>query len=74
MAPITVHAEKSMPILVYHSIDEYTGQGSKELYVTPIQFEKQMTYLRDHGFTLLTFERWPERKQVEEVKNIINLV
>jgi peptidoglycan/xylan/chitin deacetylase (PgdA/CDA1 family) len=53
-------AEKKVPILVYHSIAEYNGHGSKELYVTPENFEKQMAFLRDHGYTLLTFERWQE--------------
>ena len=54
------YAEKKVPILVYHSIAEYNGHGSKELYVTPGNFEKQMAFLRDHGYTLLTFERWKE--------------
>ncbi|GHH97754.1 hypothetical protein AM1BK_12970 [Neobacillus kokaensis] len=52
---------------MYHSIDEYKGTGaSKELYVTPENFEKQMTYLRDQGFTLLTFERWEDSKKVNK--------
>ncbi|MFF2450146.1 polysaccharide deacetylase family protein [Neobacillus sp. NPDC058068] len=64
--PEKVSAADPVPILIYHSIDEYNGHGSKELYVTPENFEKQMTYLRDHGFTLLTFERWQERKRVNK--------
>jgi peptidoglycan/xylan/chitin deacetylase (PgdA/CDA1 family) len=59
-----VSAQQKIPILVYHSIAEYTGTGSKELYVSPGNFERQMKYLKDHGFTLLTFERWQERKKV----------
>lgn len=55
-----VSAAKKVPILIYHSIDEFHDHGSKELYVTPENFEDQMKYLRDHGFTLLTFERWNE--------------
>ncbi|MGE7185068.1 polysaccharide deacetylase family protein [Peribacillus sp. NPDC006672] len=55
-----------MPILIYHSIDEFKGQGSKELYVTPKNFEKQMIYLRDHGFTLLTFDRWQDINKVNK--------
>ncbi|MBM4764805.1 polysaccharide deacetylase family protein [Bacillus sp. B15-48] len=66
LLPITAHAQKSIPILVYHSIDEFTGSGSRELYVTPQQFEKQIIYLRDHGFTLLTFEKWAERNRVDK--------
>ncbi len=62
--PKNVAAKQKVPILVYHSIDEYSGTGSKELYVTPENFEKQMTYLRDHGYTLLTFERWQDIESV----------
>ena len=58
--PSQVVAQRNVPILIYHSIDEYNGVGSKELYVTPENFEKQMIYLRDHGYTLLTFERWKD--------------
>jgi peptidoglycan/xylan/chitin deacetylase (PgdA/CDA1 family) len=59
-------AQRKVPILIYHSIDEFTGHGSKELYVTPENFEKQMMYLRDHGYTLLTFERWRDLDQVDK--------
>ncbi|MFK9092855.1 polysaccharide deacetylase family protein [Bacillus salipaludis] len=59
-------AAQKVPILVYHSIAEYNGHGSKELFVTPENFEKQMNYLRDHGFTLLTFERWQDWKKVNK--------
>ncbi|PMC35676.1 polysaccharide deacetylase [Bacillus sp. UMB0899] len=68
MLPSQTSAQQKVPILVYHSIDEYKGLGSKELYVTPENFEKQMIYLRDHGYTLLTFERW---KDIENVKKPI---
>lgn len=61
-------AQRKVPILIYHSIDEYKGQGSKDLYVTPKNFEKQMVYLRDHGYTLLTFDRW---KDIDEVNKPI---
>lgn len=61
-----VYAEKHVPILVYHSIDQFSGHGSKGLYVTPENFQKQMQYLKEHGFTLLTFERWQDRKIVSK--------
>lgn len=64
--PPQVFAQRKIPILIYHSIDEYKGLGSKELYVTPDNFEKQMIYLRDHGFTLLTFEQWEDRNIVKK--------
>ncbi|WP_284037965.1 polysaccharide deacetylase family protein [Neobacillus sp. 114] len=64
--PEQTHAVKKVPILIYHSIEEYSGYGQKELYVRPENFEKQMTYLRDHGFTLLTFERWADKDKVNK--------
>lgn len=64
--PSHTFAQKKIPILIYHSIDEFKGQGSKDLYVSPENFEKQMAYLKDNGFTLLTFERWREINQVKK--------
>ena len=53
-------AQQKVPILIYHSIEEYNGKGAKELFVTPLNFEKQMVYLKNKGYTLLTFERWDD--------------
>ena len=64
--PSQVGAQGKVPILIYHSIDEFTGKGSKELYVTPDDFRKQMTYLKDHGYTLLTFDRWQDIQKVKK--------
>ncbi|THE13007.1 polysaccharide deacetylase family protein [Bacillus timonensis] len=64
--PSQVFAQPKVPILIYHSIEEYKGLGSGELYVTPKNFEKQMIYLRDHGFTLLTFDRWQDIDKVNK--------
>lgn len=64
--PLKVLGNATIPILVYHSIAEFQGNGSKELYVTPKNFENQMLYLRDHGFTLLTFERWQDIHKVKK--------
>ena len=66
LLPSQAWAQQKVPILIYHSIDEFKGQGSKELYVTPENFEKQMIYLRDHGFTLLTFEHWQDISKVNK--------
>jgi peptidoglycan/xylan/chitin deacetylase (PgdA/CDA1 family) len=59
-------AQQKIPILIYHSIDEYNGKGSKELFVTPENFEKQMIYLKNQGYTLLTFERWQEVDKINK--------
>ncbi|MEH7106692.1 polysaccharide deacetylase family protein [Bacillus sp. JJ1764] len=64
--PVMVSAEKSIPMLIYHSIDQYSGHGMKELYVSPEQFETQMLYLREHGFTPLTFENWEQQYTVNK--------
>lgn len=64
--PLHISAQQQVPILIYHSIDEFKGLGDKELYVTPENFEKQMRYLRDNGFTLLTFEQWQNLDNVEK--------
>jgi peptidoglycan/xylan/chitin deacetylase (PgdA/CDA1 family) len=66
LLPSQVFAQQKVPILIYHSIEEFKGVGSKELYVTPENFEKQMIYLRDHGFTLLTFEQWEDRNKIKK--------
>ena len=59
-------AQKSVPILMYHSIDEFKGSGIRDLYVSPKSFEQQMKYLKDNGYTLLTFERWDEVNKVKK--------
>jgi peptidoglycan/xylan/chitin deacetylase (PgdA/CDA1 family) len=64
--PGHAQAQQKVPILIYHSIDEYNGLGLKELYVTPENFEKQMTYLKKQGYTLLTFERWQEMSKIKK--------
>ena len=64
--PSQVFAQRKVPILIYHSIDEFNGHGSKDLYVAPKNFEKQMIYLRDYGYTLLTFDRWQDIDKVNK--------
>ncbi|WP_455675654.1 polysaccharide deacetylase family protein [Pradoshia sp.] len=59
-------AERKIPILMYHSIAEYEGKGDPDLYVSPKDFESQILYLREHGFTPLTFEEWDERENVKK--------
>lgn len=64
--PVNAQAAEKIPILVYHSIAEYKGHGDQELYVAPDVFEKQVLYLREHGFTPLTFEDWGKLDKVEK--------
>lgn len=64
--PGQAFAQQKVPILIYHSIDEFKGHGERDLYVSPENFLQQMIYLRDHGYTLLTFERWDEMAHVKK--------
>ncbi|MCL1793575.1 MAG: polysaccharide deacetylase family protein [Oscillospiraceae bacterium] len=49
-------AVKNVPILMYHTSSEQDLGGLPELYVKPSEFEKQLRYLIENGFTLCTFE------------------
>ncbi|MBO9131250.1 polysaccharide deacetylase family protein [Bacillus sp. 165] len=53
-------------ILMYHSIDTFTGSGLKELYVSPESFEAQINFLKTNGYTLLTFEHWNDINKVNK--------
>ena len=66
LLPSQASAQQKIPILIYHSIAEFTGSGQKELYVTPENFNKQMEYLKTNGFTLLTFEQWDQINHVKK--------
>ncbi len=59
-------SQQAIPFLVYHLIEPYPGHGDRALYVSPKEFENQMTYLKNHGFTPLTFEDWSKRSQVSK--------
>lgn len=54
---------KPVPILEYHCIDDKIF-GWDELFVSPVEFEKQMSYLKDNNYTVITFN------QLSNVKNI----
>lgn len=58
--------EQYVPVLMYHAIDDYHGQGIKDLFVSPANFEAQMNYLKENGYTLLTFERWNDINKVNK--------
>lgn len=44
-----------VPILMYHSVTDRPTPGTRPHAVRPADFAGQMTHLRDHGFTALTF-------------------
>ncbi|QCJ42212.1 polysaccharide deacetylase family protein [Bacillus sp. S3] len=66
LAKSTMTFQQYVPILMYHAIDDYKGEGMKDLFVTPANFEAQMRYLKENGYTLLTFERWDEINKVNK--------
>ncbi|MDH2429072.1 polysaccharide deacetylase family protein [Sphaerisporangium sp. TRM90804] len=44
----------SVPILMYHSVTDDPNSATRPLAVRPSDFEAQMTYLKERGFTPLT--------------------
>ncbi|MCP8969850.1 polysaccharide deacetylase family protein [Ectobacillus ponti] len=66
IAASSVVFQPHVPILMYHAVDEYKGKGLKGLFVPPASFEAQMQYLKDNGYTLLTFERWKDVAKVNK--------
>ncbi len=46
-----IYNNKSIPVLMYHSIDYEKGN---ELRLPKEQFKEQMKYLKDNGYTTLT--------------------
>lgn len=68
-APLATSAltfQQYVPILMYHSIDDFKGSGLEELYVSPASFEAQVRYLKENGYTPLTFERWNDINRVNK--------
>ena len=47
---------KDVPILMYHTSSENNPGYYTELYVKPSEFEKQVKYLSENGFTFCTFD------------------
>lgn len=66
IAKSEVTFQQHVPILMYHAIDAYKGQGLKGLFVEPTIFEAQMQYLKDNGYTLLTFDRFDKINRVNK--------
>ncbi|KEK24422.1 polysaccharide deacetylase family protein [Bacillus gaemokensis] len=62
----TITFQQHVPVLMYHAIDDYHGQGIQDLFVSPANFESQMKYLKENGYTLLTFERWGDINKVNK--------
>jgi peptidoglycan/xylan/chitin deacetylase (PgdA/CDA1 family) len=50
----------SVPVLMYHSIDDEGPAGMQRLRVTPSAFGAQLDWLRDDGYTTVTVSRLVE--------------
>ena len=53
------------PILNYHNIDN-NGDGIESLYVSPEDFERQMKYLKEEGYTFVTFDDFDRLDEIEK--------
>ncbi len=58
-------------ILVYHSIQEKENAKGDMEYVTPAEFERQMTYLAEHGFLATSLEDHGKKKLENTWRNIV---
>lgn len=59
--------KKGVPILAYHAVSDQV-YGVEELFVKPSEFYRQMKYLRDNGYTPLSFD---ELHNYDKYKNPI---
>lgn len=55
--------KKAVPVLYYHAVNDST-EGIEELFVKTSEFEKQMGYLYENGYTSINFD------EIEKVQNI----
>jgi peptidoglycan/xylan/chitin deacetylase (PgdA/CDA1 family) len=60
-----VKLKKSFPILYYHAVNDKIN-GIEELFVSPVEFEKQMTYLKENNYTVISFDRLKDIHTIEK--------
>lgn len=54
-----------VPILMYHAVSDDCW-GIEELFVSPSEMDKQLAYLKDNGYTTITFEDFPRIDEIEK--------
>lgn len=64
-APEQPTAKVSLPILYYHAIDDAI-EGIEELFVSPSEFEKQMSFLKQNNYTVITFDDLGNLKNIKK--------
>ena len=57
---------KNMPVLMYHTSSENNPGALSELYVKPSEFEKQIQYLSENGFTFCTFDDYYNLNNIDK--------
>ena len=57
---------KNMPVLMYHTSSEANPGGLAELYVKPSEFEKQLQYLSENGYTFCTFDDYRKLNDIDK--------
>jgi len=57
---------KNMPVFMYHTSSEYNPGDLTELYVKPSEFEKQVLYLIENGYTFCTFDDYYNLNSIEK--------
>lgn len=60
-----VPQEVKVPILMYHAVSDDIW-GTADLFVSPSELEKQLTYLQENGYTTITFEDLPRIDEIEK--------
>ncbi len=56
---------KNIPTLMYHAVSDKMW-GIAELFVSPAELEKQLKYLKENGFTTITFEDFDNLDKIEK--------
>ncbi len=60
-----VPQDVKVPILMYHAVSDDIW-GTADLFVSPSELEKQLTYLQENGYTTITFEDLPRIDEIEK--------
>lgn len=59
------NAKVKVPILYYHRVNDVI-EGLEELHVKPAEFEKQMQYLKDNGYTPINFDDIDKTEHIQK--------
>ncbi len=58
--------KKTTPILAYHGVGADYSWGGKRYFVSPTEFENQVKYLSDNGYTAMTINQLDSLKSVDK--------